>query len=84
AGQMGMFSRVIYNSLILNKGKISENNINPKQGWKNYGNIKTDYLILKGSLPGTEKRQLLLTPAVRANKKQGKKNFEFIKIGGIK
>jgi len=80
AGQLGMFSRVHYNLNIIDLGKISEKNINPKQGWKNYGNIKTEYIILRGSVQGPAKRQLLITPPLRQTKKQLKKNYELIKL----
>ena len=78
AGQTGFFSRIAYNNQIINIGKISEKNINPKSGWKNYGKIKTDYIILRGSVPGATKRPLLLTAALRPTKRQSKKNFEFV------
>ncbi len=78
AGQTGFFTRVSYNSQIIDIGRISEKDINQKGGWKNYGKIKTDYIILKGSVPGPAKRQLILTTSLRPTKKQQKKNFEFI------
>ena len=81
AGQLGMFSRIIYNLNIVDLGKIEKNNINPKQGFKGYGNIKTDYIIVKGSVQGPRKRQLLLTESFRATKKQTKKKLELLKIG---
>jgi len=80
AGQLGMQTRMQNNSKIIGLGKISEKNINPKQGWHRYGDIKTEYLILHGSVPGAVKRQLLLTFPFRKTKKQEKKKYEFIKL----
>lgn len=80
AGQLGMFSRIQYNGKILTVGKIKESDINPKSGWKHYGNIKTEYVIIRGSIPGCEKRQILLTFPLRKTKKQDKKKYEFVKI----
>ncbi len=80
AGQTGFFSRISYNSKIINFGKISERDINPKSGFKHYGKIKTEYIILSGSVPGARKRQLLLTKTLRATKKQTKKNYEFMEL----
>ncbi|MBU1136431.1 MAG: 50S ribosomal protein L3 [Nanoarchaeota archaeon] len=80
AGQLGMFSRIKYNSKIIISGKIQEKNINPKQGWKKYGEIKTEYIIIAGSVQGPQKRQLLLTLPLRPSKKQNKKNYEFMKL----
>jgi len=80
AGQMGYFSRVVYNNKIVLVDGISENNINPVNGFKKFGNIKNDFLIVQGSIQGPSKRQLLLTAPLRASKKQTKKNYEFIEL----
>jgi Ribosomal protein L3 len=80
AGQLGMFTRVQYNSKILKLGKINESNINPEHGWKNYGNIKNEYLILAGSVQGPAKRQLLLTAPLRPTRYQTKLQYEVIKL----
>jgi len=79
SGQMGMFTRIIYNNKILKMGKVNEKDKKLKD-IKNYGNIKTDYIILHGSIQGPAKRQLLLTPALRPNRKQTKKSFELIEL----
>lgn len=80
AGQYGYFSRVAYNNLILKIGKISEDNINLSSGFNRYGNIKTDYLILKGSIPGPKKRPILVTPSLRPTKLKAKQNYEVIEL----
>ena len=80
AGQMGFFTRLTYNNGIIASGKISEKNINPEGGFKHFGEIKTDFLILNGSVPGPQKRQLLLTTTLRPTKKQTKKNYEFLEL----
>ena len=80
AGQMGMFTRVIYNNKVVSFGTIAEKNINPKSGFKNYGNVKSSYLILKGSVQGPQKRQLLLTPSFRPTKSMAKKKYELMEV----
>ncbi len=80
AGQLGLFTRVAYNNLILESGKISEKDINKSSGFHKYGNIKTDYLILKGSVQGSRKRVLMLTPAIRPTRKTIKQKFEAIEL----
>lgn len=80
AGQLGYFTRVIHNNMILKSGKISELDINKKGGFKHYGNIKTEYLIINGSIQGPEKRPILLTESFRPTKKQLKQKFEFIEL----
>ena len=76
AGQLGMFTRVIYNNKIIDLGK-SDNRF---KNIKNFGDIKTDYIIVRGSVQGPAKRQLLLTAPLRETKKQIKKDFELIEI----
>ena len=74
AGQLGMFQRIIYNNKIVDVGK-SEDKF---KGIKNYGDLKTDYIIVSGSVMGPSKRGLLITDSLRPNKKQSKKNFDFM------
>ncbi len=80
AGQTGYHSRVAYNNLILQVGKISENNINPKSGFHRYGNIKTDYIVIRGSVPGSKKRGIVMTTSQRPTRTQAKKSFEVIEL----
>ena len=72
AGQMGMFTRIVYNNKIVGIGK-SEGKF---KGIKNFGDVKTDYILVRGSIQGPAKRQLILTKALRETKKQKKKTFE--------
>jgi large subunit ribosomal protein L3 len=77
AGQLGMFTRVTYNQKIISLEKASEN---PIKAIKNYGDIKTDYAIVAGSVQGVPKRQVLLTAPLRITKMQKKKVYEFVEI----
>jgi large subunit ribosomal protein L3 len=79
AGQLGMFTRVHYNQKILSLVKAEETEKQLK-GIKNYGDVKTDYIILYGSVQGPSKRQILLTTPLRPTKEQGKKVFEFLEV----
>jgi len=80
AGQMGYFTRVVYNNKVILVSDVGEKDINPKSGFKKYGKIKGDYIIVKGSVQGPSKRQLIITPASRPTKDQIKKNFEFLEV----
>lgn len=80
AGQLGMQTRVLYNNKIVEIGRIHEKNINPGNGWHKFGNIKTEYVIVRGSVQGPARRQLLLTSSLRKTKNADKKNFEFLRI----
>ncbi|MCK5603701.1 50S ribosomal protein L3 [Candidatus Pacearchaeota archaeon] len=77
AGQLGMFTRAIYNNKIVKMGKADEFEL---KNIKNYGDVKTEYLIVNGSIQGPSKRQLIATEPLRPTKKQSKKNFEFITL----
>ena len=79
AGQLGMFTRVHYNQKILCMVK-SEESEKQLKNIKNYGNTKTDYIILHGSVQGPIKRQILITSPLRISKMQKKKNFEFVEV----
>ncbi len=76
AGQLGMFSRVVYNNKIVEIGKAEDK----FKGIKNYGDIVTYYVALNGSIQGPAKRQIVLTKALRPTKRQTKKDFKIIEI----
>ena len=80
AGQLGMFSRVHYNLKVITSGTIQEKNINPDSGFIHYGKINSAYVLVKGSVQGVPKRQILCTPAFRPTKHSGKQKLEFVEI----
>jgi large subunit ribosomal protein L3 len=77
AGQLGMFTRVIYNNKIIEMGKSSDREL---KNIKNFGNVKTNYVVVLGSVQGSSKRQLLITAPLRETKKQLKKNYEVLRL----
>ncbi len=80
AGQMGFFTRIVYNNKVLYIGNIAEKDINPAGGFRGFGKIRSDYMIIRGSVQGPAKRQLLITMPLRPSKKQNKKNYEFLEL----
>jgi len=78
AGQLGMFTRAVYNNKIIKVGKSEDEK--ELKNIHNFGDVKTDYIILRGSVQGPAKRQLLVTYPLRETKKQSKKNYEFIEL----
>jgi len=76
AGQLGMFTRVIYNNKIVDIGKSN----GKLKDIFNYGDVKTDYIIVRGSIQGPAKRQLIITASLRETKKQSKKDFEMVEL----
>ena len=76
AGQLGMFTRVIYNNKIIDMGKAE----GKFRNIKNFGDVKTDYILVAGSVQGPAKRQILVTAPLRQTKKQVKKNYDLLEI----
>ena len=67
-GKMGFHQRTEHNKLNLKIGSDPKE-VNPKGGFLNYGQVKADYIILKGSVAGTRKRLITLTEPSRAPEK---------------
>ncbi len=67
AGQTGYHQRVQYNNMILKIGDLPEE-VNPKGGLVNYGEVKNTYVLIKGTVPGPKKRIIVFTKAIRAKK----------------
>ncbi len=67
AGQMGFHQRVEYDKRIMIIGNTSDDTIriNPDGGYKHFGLVKGDFIILKGSVPGTYKRLIKLRSQIR-------------------
>lgn len=81
AGQMGYHQRIDYNKWIL---KISDKaeEINPSGGFVRYGLVKNQYVLVKGSIPGPNKRLIRMNHAIRPNKKipQEAPSIEYISV----
>ena len=61
AGQMGYHRRTDSNKRILQIGEPAKNkDILPASGFVDYGMLKAEYLLIEGSLPGPEKRVIML------------------------
>lgn len=75
-GQMGYHQRTDYNKEILDLGEKYQN---PKGGFLHYGLVKNDYALVKGSVPGSKKRMLVLTQSIRGKTKPSA--VDIIKIG---
>jgi large subunit ribosomal protein L3 len=68
AGQMGYHTRTEYNKQIF-AIENDVNKINPKGGFVRFGVVKSDYILIKGSLGGSRKRMLKFCFPIRKNKK---------------
>ena len=81
AGQTGYHQRSEYNKHIL-KINSDPKIINPKGGFLQYGVVKSDFLMLKGSIGGVRKRMIKMVHAIRPNKKISKEapGFDYISL----
>jgi large subunit ribosomal protein L3 len=79
AGQLGYQRRTEYNKRIL---KVSEEALKIEGGIPHYGEIKGDYVLVQGSVPGPKKRFIILRHAVRNKTKQPKLDLEMISTEG--
>ena len=79
AGQTGYHTRTEYNKQIV---KISNNpkEIEVKGGIGHYGNVKSSFLLIHGSVQGPKKRAIVLTPAIRPPKKHSKEGLQITHI----
>ena len=65
-GQTGFFKRTEHNKLIFRIE--NEKEINPNSGFHKYGVVKNDYVLIKGSVAGPQKRAIVLTEPIRDKK----------------
>lgn len=67
AGQFGFHQRVEYDKRIMIMGNTEDDKlkINPDGGYKHFGLVKGDFIILKGSVPGTYRRLIKLRSQIR-------------------
>jgi large subunit ribosomal protein L3 len=66
-GQTGYHQRTEFNKRIMQIGNEGKT-VTPAGGFLNYGIIRNDYIIIKGSVPGPAKRLVRLRPAIRPRK----------------
>jgi large subunit ribosomal protein L3 len=64
-GQMGYHTRVEFNKQVYS----INDSLQIIGGIVNYGEVKNQCLLVKGSVPGAKKRLILLRPAIRSHKK---------------
>ncbi len=68
-GQRGFHQRTEYNKRILiisSTDKDGENSINPAGGFKHFGLVRGEYIIVRGSVPGVPKRLVKMRHPIRS------------------
>ncbi|WP_202319342.1 50S ribosomal protein L3 [Archaeoglobus neptunius] len=69
AGQMGFHQRTEYNKRLIKIGDNGEE-ITPRGGFLHYGVVRTQYVLVTGSVPGSVKRLVRMRDAIRPPKVQ--------------
>lgn len=70
AGQMGFHQRIMKNNRILAIGNSQQSPITPSGGYLHFGEVKGDYVILRGSIPGPAKRLIDLRMPIYPRKQK--------------
>jgi large subunit ribosomal protein L3 len=72
-GQRGFHQRTEYNKRILimsNTDNDAYNSINPPGGFKHFGLVRGDYIVVRGSVPGVPKRLVKMRQPIRGTPKK--------------
>jgi large subunit ribosomal protein L3 len=84
AGQMGFHQRIMKNNRILSMSNSQQTPITPSGGYLHFGEVKGDYLILRGSVPGPAKRLIdLRLPIYPRKQKIVPPRLVELNLGGI-
>jgi len=75
-GQMGFHTRTEYNKLVILVSNPKEQPITPAGGFLHYGEVRNDYIVLAGSVPGPAKRIIGIRKAIRPTRH----SFQFSEI----
>ena len=72
AGQTGFHQRVEYDKriMIVSNTEKNEFKINPDGGYKHFGSVNGDFIVVKGSVPGTYRRLIKLRHQIRNEPKK--------------
>jgi large subunit ribosomal protein L3 len=67
AGQRGFHQRTEYDKriMLIDNTENVKFKINPDGGFKHYGNVNGDFVIVRGSVPGTYNRLIKLRSQIR-------------------
>jgi large subunit ribosomal protein L3 len=83
AGQMGFHQRIMKNNRILAIGNAQQSPVTPSGGFPHFGEVRGEFILLRGSVPGPNKRlvDLRLPLYPRKQKVQAPKIVE-LNVGG--
>jgi large subunit ribosomal protein L3 len=79
AGQMGFHQRTEYNKQVVKIG-LEGKDVTPKGGFLRYGEIKAQYLMLRGTVPGPAKRTVTIRHGVRGGVAVAPLKFDYLSL----
>jgi large subunit ribosomal protein L3 len=79
AGQMGFHQRTEYNKQVVKIG-LEGRDVTPKGGFLRYGEIKAQYLMLRGTVPGPARRTLTIRHGVRGGAAVAPLKFDYLSL----
>jgi len=82
AGQMGFHQRTEYNKVVIKIGN-NGSEVTPKGGFIRYGEINSDYVMVKGSVPGTTNRLVMMRTASRPPPEAAAPKMEYVSIASV-
>lgn len=69
-GQMGFHQRTDLNKKVLMVGNSDQAPITPASGFRHFGIVKGDYVVMSGSIPGPARRPAILKLPMRVRKRK--------------
>jgi len=82
AGQMGFHQRTEYNKQILQIGMGDNGSqVTPKGGFLRYGPVKTDFALLRGTIPGPARRMVAIRIPARGDIEGEPPKIESLSLG---
>lgn len=79
AGQMGFFQRTEFNKQIVKIGEDPKE-VSPSSGFLNYGNVKSQYVMIKGSIPGVSRRLVIMRAPARVKRIEPPPKIEYLSL----
>ncbi|MEM5872121.1 MAG: 50S ribosomal protein L3 [Candidatus Aenigmatarchaeota archaeon] len=77
-GQMGFQTRTEFNKRII---KIGKDGVKVAGGFVNYGEVKKNYVLIEGSVPGAKKRLIILRKSFRKTNLKEPAEVKYIHLG---
>jgi large subunit ribosomal protein L3 len=82
AGQTGFYQRTEYNKQVVKIGEEGKD-VTPKGGFLRYGEIKAQYVMLSGTVPGPSRRAVTLRHGMRGGVGETAPKFDYLSLESV-